>query len=90
MPGPGTDNIGPEERLAHVELLQPEICSLDCGTLNFGDHEIYISTPQCQRREAELIQGGGVNEELEGLQLGQIRVATGHGAGGLVVVAPDS
>ena len=27
LPGPGTDMVGPEERLAHVEKLQPEICS---------------------------------------------------------------
>ena len=75
MPGPGTDNIGPEERLAHVEALQPEICSLDCGTMNFGDNEIYISTPQCLRKEAELIQGWGVKPEMEVFDLGQIRFA---------------
>jgi len=76
MPGPGTDNVGPEERLAHVELLQPEICSLDCGTMNFGDNEIYISTPQILRREAELIQEWGVKPEMEVFDLGQIRFAT--------------
>ena len=75
MPGPGTDNVGPEERLAHVEALQPEICSLDCGTMNFGDNEIYISTPECLRREAELIQGWGVKPEMEVFELGQIRFA---------------
>ena len=43
MPGFGTDMIGPEERLKHVEECLPEICSLDCGTLNFGnDNSIYI------------------------------------------------
>jgi uncharacterized protein (DUF849 family) len=76
MPGPGTDNVGPEERLAHVEALQPEICSLDCGTMNFGDNEIYISTPQCLRREAELVQGWGVKPEMEVFELGHIRFAT--------------
>jgi uncharacterized protein (DUF849 family) len=75
MPGPGTDNIGPDERLAHVEKLQPEICSLDCGTMNFGDNEIYISTPQFLRREAELIQEWGVKPEMEVFDLGQIRFA---------------
>ena len=75
MPGPGTDNVGPEERLAHVEALQPEICSLDCGTMNFGDNEIYISTPQFLRREAELIQGWGVKPEMEVFDLGHIRFA---------------
>jgi len=75
MPGPGTDNIGPEERLAHVEALQPEICSLDCGTMNFGDNEIYISTPQFLRRQAELIQQWGVKPEMEVFELGHIRFA---------------
>ena len=36
LPGPGTDMIGPEERLAHVVECKPDICSLDCGTMNFG------------------------------------------------------
>lgn len=45
MPGRGTDMVGARERLAHIEMLRPEICSLDCGTMNFGDgNEIYIST----------------------------------------------
>ena len=75
MPGPGTDTIGPGERLAHVEALQPEICSLDCGTMNFGDNEIYISTPACLRVMAEMIKGWGVKPELEVFDLGQIRFA---------------
>jgi uncharacterized protein (DUF849 family) len=37
LPGPGTDMIGPEARLAHVVECKPDICSLDCGTMNFGD-----------------------------------------------------
>ena len=32
-----TDLVGPAERLLHVEELRPEICTLDCGSLNFGD-----------------------------------------------------
>ena len=43
--GPGTDLVGPLERLAHIEELRPEICSLDCGSMNFGlGHEVYINT----------------------------------------------
>ncbi len=75
MPGPGTDTVGPEERLAHVEALRPEICSVDCGTMNFGDNEIYIATPQYLRREAELIQEWGIKPELEVFDLGQIWLA---------------
>ena len=43
--GPGSDLIGPKERLAHVEAIRPEICSLDCGTMNFGNgNETYVNT----------------------------------------------
>ena len=72
FPGPGTDMIGPEERLAHVEALRPEICSLDCGTMNFGDNEIYISTPDFLWKMAGMIQSWGVKPELEVFDLGQI------------------
>ncbi len=77
MPGDGTDMIGPDERLEHVELCKPEICSLDCGTLNFGvnDHSIYISTLPILRKMAELTQSWGVKPELEVFDLGHIRLA---------------
>ena len=76
MPGVGTDMIGPQERLRHVEECLPEICSLDCGTLNFGnDNSIYISTPPILRKMAELTQKWGVKPELEVFELGHIRFA---------------
>ena len=76
MPGPGTDMIGPEERLAHVKEIRPEICSLDCGTMNFGNgNEIYISPPGYLREMASMIQEWGVKPELEVFELGQIRFA---------------
>ena len=76
IPGPGTDMIGPEERLAHVKEIHPEICSLDCGTMNFGNgNEIYISPPGYLREMASMIQEWGVKPELEVFELGQIRFA---------------
>ena len=36
LPGPGTDMIGPEARLAHVVECKPDICSLDCGIGNLS------------------------------------------------------
>ena len=76
MPGPGTAMIGPEERLAHVKEIHPEICSLDCGTMNFGNgNEIYISPPGYLREMASMIQEWGVKPELEVFELGQIRFA---------------
>ncbi len=89
MPGPGTDMIGPLERLAHVQDLLPEICSLDCGTLNFGDgEEIYISTPPTLRKMAELTKEWGVKPELEVFELGHIRFAAQMIAEGLIADPP--
>ncbi|MGR3312229.1 3-keto-5-aminohexanoate cleavage protein [Roseovarius indicus] len=89
MPGPGTDMIGPEERLAHVKACMPEICSLDCGTLNFSDtDDIYISTPPTLRRMAGLVQEWGVKPELEVFDLGHIRFAKQMVAEGLIADPP--
>ena len=85
MPGPGTDMIGPEERLAHVKECLPEICSLDCGTLNFSDTDmIYISTPPTLRKMATLAREWGVKPELEVFELGHIRFAKAMIAEGLI------
>jgi uncharacterized protein (DUF849 family) len=62
------------ERLAHVEAVLPEICSLDCGTLNFGD-SVYVSTPAYLRVMAERIKALGVKPELECFDTGHIRFA---------------
>ena len=65
--------VGPIERLAHVEELLPEICSLDCGTLNFGDgNMIYISTPSYLREGAARIKELGVKPELEVFDTGHL------------------
>ncbi len=72
--GPGTDMIGPLERLVHVEAILPEICSLDCGTLNFGS-SVYISTPAYLRVMAERVQALGVKPELECFDTGHVSFA---------------
>jgi uncharacterized protein (DUF849 family) len=75
-PGPGSDMVGPAERLAHVDALRPEICSLDCGTMNFGNgNEMYISPAGYLRTMAETVKGFGVKPELEVFDLGQVRFA---------------
>lgn len=75
MPGPGTDMVGPEERLAHVIECKPDICSLDCGTMNFGGDYTYINTEPFLRKMAQMVQEMGVKPELEVFDLGQIRLA---------------
>ena len=71
--GNESDLVGPMTRLAHVEELLPDICSLDCGTLNFGDgNMIYVSTPQMLRAGAKRIQELGVKPELECFDTGHL------------------
>ncbi|MBC8258898.1 MAG: 3-keto-5-aminohexanoate cleavage protein [SAR324 cluster bacterium] len=69
--GPGTDMATPAERLAHIEKLLPEICTLDVGTQNYSD-TAYISTPKMLREMAIRIQTCGVKPELEVFELGHI------------------
>ena len=69
--GPGTDMATPDERLAHVKKLHPEICTLDCGTQNYST-TAYVSTPDMLREMAKIIQELGVKPEIEVFELGQI------------------
>jgi uncharacterized protein (DUF849 family) len=88
LPGPGTDMIGPEERLAHVVACKPDICSLDCGTMNFGGNYTYINTAPYLRTMAIIAQEIGVKPELEVFDLGQIRLARSLIDDGLIDAPP--
>ncbi|MDH3388293.1 MAG: 3-keto-5-aminohexanoate cleavage protein [Gammaproteobacteria bacterium] len=88
LPGPGTDMIGPEERLAHVAACKPDICSLDCGTMNFGGNYTYINTAPYLRTMAKIAQELGVKPELEVFDLGQIRLARDLIQDGLIDAPP--
>lgn len=71
--GSGSDLVGPLTRLAHIEELRPEICTLDCGTLNFGDGDyIYVATPAQLRAGAKRITELGVKAELEIFDTGHL------------------
>ena len=69
-----TDLAGAAERLAHVEALLPEICTLDCGTMNFaaGGDYVMANTPEMLRAMARRIQSLGVRPELEVFDTGQL------------------
>ena len=69
----GTDLVGPTERLAHVAALRPEICTLDCGTMNFalGDY-VMTNTPATLRAMARQVQALGVRPELEVFDAGHL------------------
>jgi uncharacterized protein (DUF849 family) len=72
--GAGTDMVGAEERLVHIEELRPEICTLDCGTMNFaaGGDYVMVNTPGMLRAMAARVRELGVRPELEVFDTGHL------------------
>src|SRR5579859_1397317 len=70
----GTDMAGATERLAHVKNLLPEICTLDCGSMNFaaGGDYVMVNTPDTLRAMARQVQALGVKPELEVFDTGHL------------------
>jgi uncharacterized protein (DUF849 family) len=70
----GTDMAGASERLRHVEDLLPEICTIDCGTMNFaaGGDYVMTNTPAMIRAMARKVQALGVRPELEVFDTGHL------------------
>ncbi|WFU14535.1 3-keto-5-aminohexanoate cleavage protein [Bradyrhizobium sp. CB3481] len=70
----GTDMAGALERLVHVEELRPEICTLDCGTMNWGARGQYImvNTAGTLRAMAARVKELGVRPELEVFDTGHM------------------
>ena len=84
-----SDMVGPIERLAHIEKLLPEICTLDCGSLNFGDgRTIVVNTPEMLRIMAKRIQVLGVKPEMEIFDTGNLWNARKMVDEGLISDAP--
>lgn len=69
--GPGTDMATPEERIAHIREIKPEICTLDCGSMNYAT-TAYLATMDMLRETAKGIQETGVKPEIECMELGHI------------------
>ena len=71
--GPNTDMIHALDRLEHIEELLPEICTLDCGSLNFGDSNmLFVHTPIQLRAAAKKMQELGVKPEMEAFEMGHL------------------
>jgi uncharacterized protein (DUF849 family) len=69
--GPGTTLMRPEDRVAHVAALRPDICTLDLNTMNSGG-QVVINTPGNVRRMAKVIHEAGVKPEIELFDSGDI------------------
>jgi uncharacterized protein (DUF849 family) len=78
-PAPGSDFCSQEDRMRHVIDLcnegkyRPDIATLDCGSLNFGDgNRAYVSTPNYLRKGAAILRDLGVKAELEVFDTGNL------------------
>ena len=69
----GTDMVGATERMAHVAECLPEICTLDCGTMNFAEADyVMTNTPGTLRVMGQMITDLGVRAEIEVFDTGHL------------------
>ena len=81
----GTDLAGASERLDHVRRLMPEICTLDCGSMNFGEGGyVMTNTTSMLEEMARQIQELGVRPEIEVFDTGHLWQARSLVEAGLI------
>ena len=69
----GTDLAAAEERLRHVAECRPEICTLDCGTMNFAEADyVMVNTPGMLEEMGRIITSLDVVPEIEAFETGQL------------------
>lgn len=72
-PGPGTDMAGASERMQPIAECLPEICTLDCGTMNFAEADyVMTNTPGMLRTMGAAISALGVQTEIEAFDTGHL------------------
>lgn len=68
-----TDLVGPTERVAHIAECLPEICTLDCGTMNFAEADyVATNTPGMLREMGRQMTALGVKPEIEAFDTGHL------------------
>jgi uncharacterized protein (DUF849 family) len=72
--GPGTTLLVPEKRVEHIEILRPDICTLDLNTMNSGG-EVVINTPRNVRKMAGRMRAARVLPEIELFDSGDCHLA---------------
>ncbi|MEM9781232.1 MAG: 3-keto-5-aminohexanoate cleavage protein [Pseudomonadota bacterium] len=71
-----TDMIGAEARVAHIADCLPEICTLDCGTMNFAEADyVMTNTPGMLRAMGGAMTALGVRPEIEAFDTGHLWLA---------------
>ncbi|MEX3008674.1 3-keto-5-aminohexanoate cleavage protein [Hoeflea sp. TYP-13] len=72
----GTDMASAEERMTHIVDCLPEICTLDCGTMNFAEADyVMTNTPGMLRTMGAMMTGLGVKPEIEAFDTGHLWLA---------------
>lgn len=72
-PAQGTDLVGPQERVAHIAECLPEVCTLDCGTMNFAEADyVATNTPGMLREMGRLMTELNVKPEIEAFDTGHL------------------
>mgnify|MGYP001456896587 CR=1 FL=1 len=85
----GTDMVGATERVAHIADCLPEICTLDCGTMNFAEADyVMTNTPGMLQAMGRMMTELGVKPEIEAFDTGHLWYAKQLVADG--VLAPDA
>ena len=85
----GTDMVGATERVAHIADCLPEICTLDCGTMNFAEADyVMTNTPSMLQAMGRMMTELGVKPEIEAFDTGHLWYAKQLVADG--VLAPDA
>jgi uncharacterized protein (DUF849 family) len=85
----GTDMAGATERMAHIRACLPEICTLDCGTMNFAEADyVMTNTPGMLRAMGGMMTDLGVKPEIEAFDTGHLWFAKQLVAEG--VLKPDA
>ena len=71
-----TDMISAEARVEHVLQCRPEICTLDCGTMNFAEADyIMANTPGMLDDMAARMVASGARIEIEAFDTGHLWLA---------------
>ena len=72
-PAAGTDMISAKARIAHIEQCLPELCTLDCGTMNFAEADyVMTNTPGMLREMGAIMTAIGVKPEIEAFDTGHL------------------
>ena len=68
-----TDMAGATERMAHITECLPEICTLDCGTMNFAEADyVMTNTPGMLVAMGQMMTDLGVKPEIEAFDTGHL------------------